>query len=80
MILKRVYFDENKHTVTHWTPYVTSAARFYDENWQADVVEMYFKGDHPAERVNLHEGEGVYLCNDEGKTIEVLSRLQETIR
>jgi hypothetical protein len=74
MILKRVSYDDNHRLVTRWTPEITGAARLYDENWNDEVIEVYFK-DQPLERVVIHEGDGVYLCNDEGRTIEVLSRL-----
>ena len=76
MILKRMHYDAKGRLTTRWTPEITGAARFYDEDWKADVVEMTFKGDHPTERVVIHPGEGLYLCNDEGRTVEVLSRLQ----
>lgn len=75
MILKRQGRDESGRMITHWTPGIESALRCYDENWQTDVIETRFADGHPPERVLLNRGEGVYLCSDEGRTIEVLSRL-----
>jgi len=75
MILKQMNYDPNNHIVTRWTPDIAGAARFYDDDWKSDVIEVRLRGDHPAERVVLRPGEGVYLCNDEGRTVEVLSRL-----
>lgn len=75
MILKRQGRDTDGKIVTHWTAGIESALRCYDENWQQDVIETRFADGHAPERVLLGRGEGVYLCSDEGRTIEVLSRL-----
>ena len=75
MILKRMGYDDTGRTVTYWTPNVESAVRLWDEAWQCYVIETHFKGGPiQGERVLLDGKEGVYLCNDEGKTIEVLCR------
>jgi len=78
MILKRQNFDDKGRLVTTWTPGVISASRNYDERWQSDVLWVYFgkESSLPSDMIVLEKDEGVYLCNDEGKTIEVLSRLQ----
>lgn len=80
MILKRMTVDDKNRIVTHWAPDVESATRLYDEEWQCEAVELHFRDGHPKERVLLHDGEGVYLCNDEGRTVEVLSRLRDPAR
>jgi hypothetical protein len=80
MILKRETYDSKHRLETRWVPEIDSAVRYFDDDWQTDVIEMSFKSNRPAERVILRGDEGVYLCNDEGKTIEVLSRLRDPAR
>jgi len=75
MILKRQSYDAQHRLVTNWSPGVTFASRLYDDDWQSDVIELRYADPPTTERVLLDRGEGVYLCNDEGRTIEVLSRL-----
>ena len=80
MILKRMYYDpaENiphPHVVTDWTEGVIGASLAYDENWQSSVLTLRFKGEKEPVNLVVHEGEGLYLCNDEGRTVEVISRL-----
>jgi len=80
MILKRQAYDDQHRLVTNWTSNIESASRHFDDDWQADVLEMHFPGDKTSEKIVLEQGEGVYLCNDAGKTIEVLSRLSKPVR
>ena len=77
MILKHMFYtpEDPIHVQTEWTEGVTGANLFYDENWQAPVLSLRFKGEKDAINLIVKDGEGLYLCNDEGKTIEVLSRL-----
>ena len=76
MLLKRQSYDNDHRMVTVWAANVSSAIRRYDEHWQADVIDLRFGDGHPNESVLLNRGEGVYLCSDSGRTIEVLSRLK----
>ena len=80
MILKRQAYDEQHRLTTSWTPNIESASRYFDDDWRADVLELRFPGDKASEKIVLEKGEGVYLCNDAGKTIEVLSRLSKPVR
>lgn len=82
MILKHMYYDpeaKSDHVITHWVEGVTGASLAYDENWQAPVLSLRFKGEKDPESVIVREGEGLYLCNDEGKTVEVISRLHTPV-
>ena len=83
MILKHMYYDpkeEIPHVVTEWTEGVVSASMAFDENWQAPVLSLRFKGEKDVINLIVKEGDGLFLCNDEGKTIEVLSRLHTPVR
>ena len=75
MILKQMHYDDKNKIVTYWTEGIASASMTYDEHWQANVLTMRFKGEKDPENLVIHDGDGVYLCNDEGRTVEVLSRL-----
>ena len=81
MILKRMYFDEKGRTVTSWTEGIVSASMYYSDDWKSYALSVAYRDEKcPANEpspIVLHEGEGVYLCNDSGKTVEVLSRLQK---
>lgn len=82
MILKRQTYDDNGRLATTWAPGVTRVERVFDEDWESDVLRVSFGKDsaQPTGVIVLERGEGVYLCSDEGKTIEVLSRLQPPTR
>ena len=83
MIVKRQSYDEHARLETRWTPNVTSAEVVWDDEWQSDVLRVHIAAENPNpcdELVVLDRGEGVYLCNDEGKTVEVLSRLRHPDR
>lgn len=81
MILKRQDLDEQKRIVTSWLPNVRYATLEWNEDFQGDVLYVYI-GKELSEPtpIVLHDNCGVYLCNDEGKTIEVLRRLQPITR
>ena len=84
MILKHMYYDpeekEVPHVVTDWTEGVVGARMSFDENWQAPILSLRFKGEKEPINFIVREGDGMFLCNDEGKTIEVLSRLHTPVR
>ena len=83
MILKHMCYDPEaatNHVVTEWTEGVIGATLAYDENWQAPVLSLKFKGEKDVINLIVKEGDGLYLCNDEGKTVEVISRLHTPVK
>ena len=81
MIVKRQEYDGANRIVTSWTPNVRYAEMHWDDDWKSDILKVYY-GKEQAEPscIPLDRNCGVYLCNDEGKTIEVLRRLQPPTR
>ena len=79
MILKRVSYDESGRPIADWTEGVSSAVLRYSDDYGTNVLVVTFKDAKRREiepgLIVLREGDGAYLLNDEGKTIEVLSRL-----
>ena len=81
MILKREYFDDRNRLVTTWTPNVISVTRYFNDDWQSEALQVYFGKDNTDPGVIPLDGNcGVYLTNDEGKTVEVIRRLQNPER
>jgi hypothetical protein len=82
MILKRQIYDDKGRITTTWASGITRAERAFDKDWESDVLRVSFGKDSGQQTgvIVLEKGEGVYLCNDEGKTIEVLSRPQPPTR
>lgn len=79
MILKWEQYDEKNRLITKWLPNVVSATRQYSDDWQSDVLDVHFAKDEATEPgfiVLDGRNQGVYLCNDDGKTVDVLRRLQ----
>lgn len=77
MILKQQEYDGFNHIVTSWTPNISYAELVWDDSFKSDVLRV-FKAKEQTEPscIILDRNCGVYLCNDEGKTIEVLHRIQ----
>ena len=77
MLLKRQEYDDKGRTVTSWAPNIRYAELHWDDDFEAQVLKVYH-GKEQAEPscIVLHDNCGVYLCNDDGKTIEVLRRLR----
>lgn len=81
MILKRQEYDMHNRIVTTWTPNVQRVTRYFDDDWQSDVLHVYFDKESAEPGVIvLDRNCGVYLTNDEGKTVEVIRRLQDPVR
>ena len=82
MILKQMYLDDGTpaRVRTRWTAGVIGAELGYDEDWQGMVLTVRFKGDKEPLRLLVRDGDGLFLCGDEGKTIEVLSRLHVPVQ
>lgn len=82
MIVKRQEYDENYRLVTTWAPNVVAARVEFDDRWKSDVLHVYYGKDATLtdEVIVLDRNCGMYLCNDEGKTIEVIRRLQHPTR
>lgn len=84
MILKHMFYDQELYKnpappITEWTEGVVSAVLAYDEGWMANVLSLRFKGEKDTINLVVKEGDGLYLCNDEGKTVEVISRLHTPV-
>lgn len=79
MIAKIESYDAQRRLVTRWTPGVTSAKRYFDDDFQAEAVELKFAGDASSEILTITGKDGIYLCNDDGKTIDIISRLKHTV-
>lgn len=77
MILKTEAMDAQNRVVRRWVQGVTKAEQYFDDTLQTECVRLSFS-DGVSERVPLRGGDGVYLCNDNGDTLEVLSRLNRT--
>ena len=81
MILKTQNYDEQRRIVTSWLPNVRYAVKEWSEEFETDVLKVFIGKDQTEpNHIVLHDNCGVYLCNDEGKTIEVLSRLRDPAR
>jgi len=81
MIVKRQEYDGSNRIVTSWTPNVRYAEAHWDDEWECEVLKVYHgKEQTEPSNILLRSNCGVYLCNDEGKTIEVLRRLQPITR
>ena len=85
MILKRQSYDDKHRLETRWVPNVESAEVVWSDEWESEVLRIHIACENPnpcdeLELIVLDRGEGVYLCNDEGKTVEVISRLQHPDR
>jgi len=78
MILKREAWDDRGRRVTRWAEGIATAERHFDEQYECDVLFVTFTDKTtPPETILLENGEGAYLCNNEGRTISVLGRLCE---
>ena len=84
MILKRQEYDEDNRLVTTWTAGIAAAERSWSDDWQSDVLLVRFEKDSPAHELGpiVLDGrnQGVYLCNDDGKTIDLIRRLRPVVR
>ena len=72
MILKIVRTEEDV-VVTYWEDGVLSARCYYDEKVGDNVLE-YFKQDGSTPLIV--GGNRIYLCNDNGQTIEKITGLK----
>lgn len=79
MILKIESIGEGNRLETVWIPGIAQVRRRYDTDWQSEAVVLTFADGSPDETRPIRDGEGMYLCNDTGGTIEVLSRRNRTI-
>ena len=79
MILKIESHDSQHRLETKWVPGITGANRCFDDNLGKEMLSVTF-ANGTVENRPINPGEGMYLCNDDGKTLEVLSRLNRTIK
>jgi len=81
MILKRQEYDEQNRITTSWLPGVRYATLEWSDEFENDVLKVYVGKEltEPTPIV-LRDNCGVYLCNDDGKTVEVLRRLRPVVR
>ena len=79
MILKIETIGEGNRLETVWIPGIAQVRRRYDTDWQREVLDLTFADGSPAETQAIADGAGMYLCNDNGGTIEVLARRGKTI-
>ena len=79
MILKIEAYDSQYRIETNWIPDIGSVRRFYSDELQSDALRIRFTSDSiPPEIHRITGADGIYLCNDEGKTVEVISRLKKS--
>lgn len=78
MILKIESIGNKGRLETVWIPNISAARKRYDDPLQAEVIELTHS-DGTVEVIRIVDGDGMYLCNDTGGTIEVLSRRFKTI-
>lgn len=79
MILKIETFDDQHRIETLWTPEIKTARRYHDDDMQSDALKLTFADGTPPETHLISGKDGMYLCNDEGKTLEVISRLMRVV-
>ena len=79
MILKIEAYDDQHRVETLWTPGINTVRRYHDDNLQSDALRLTFTDGTPPETHLISGKDGMYLCNDEGKTLEVISRLSRSV-
>lgn len=70
MILKTLIHDRGTSDCWNFYDNIESASTYYDENSHSSCVAIRYKGASSAVVISITET--AYLCNDQGKTIEVL--------
>lgn len=76
MILKMLTHERNEH-IDEWTwhDHIETVTVYYDERIGESVISV--KPYKATEAINLILKDVAYICNDEGKTIEVLRGKRE---